>query len=94
MEHRGSCSAFVGDWILACSPVPGPRPGRCTITSILGAERPAAVDLTSPVLLRVAAFGAATLAFLVTLALSALAREAQGMAVADPIRASDFIHAP
>jgi len=53
------------------------------ITSILGADG-GAVDLQA-VLLRVAAFGAATLAFLVTRALSALAREAQGMAVADHV---------
>ena len=50
------------------------------ITTLLGDGQE--VDLHA-VLLRVAAFGAATLAFLVTRSLSALAREAQGMRVAD-----------
>ncbi|MGY6629511.1 MAG: ABC transporter ATP-binding protein [Wenzhouxiangella sp.] len=53
------------------------------ITGLLGAEG-GAVDLQS-VLLRVAAFGAATLAFLATRSLSGLAREVQGMAVADHV---------
>ena len=51
------------------------------ITTLLGTEGQA-VDLQG-VLLQVGAFGAATLAFLVTRSASALAREAQGMRVAD-----------
>ena len=51
------------------------------ITTLLGSDGQA-VDLRT-VLQQVAAFGAATLAFLVTRSLSALAREIQGMAVAD-----------
>jgi len=51
------------------------------ITTLLGTEGQY-VDLRG-VLVQVGAFGAATLAFLLTRSLSGLAREAQGMAVAD-----------
>jgi ATP-binding cassette subfamily B protein len=51
------------------------------ITTALAADG-STVDLES-VLVRVAVFGVATLAFLVTRSLSGLAREAQGMAVSD-----------
>ena len=80
LEHRGRRAAGARDRL---------RPADAllikslvdAITTLLGAEGQA-VDLRA-VLVQVGAFGAATLAYLITRSASGLAREAQGMRVAD-----------